>query len=259
MTTSSIEQDFKRKVCDSVRIEAEGMDRFRVFTPFQFDDGDHLAIALRRAKGRWMLTDEGHTFMHLSYELDEKELQKGNRQKIVDNALHQFSVENQDGELLLGIEGDRYGDALYSFVQALLKIRDVTFLSRERQKSDFLGQFRSLLEDAVPANRRTFSWHDPQRDEGKKYLVDCRVNGMARPMFVFALPNNDRVRDSTIVLMKFESWNVRARSVGIFENQEDIGRAVLARFSDACEKQFSSLKDNETRIRSYLSEVLAGG
>ena len=45
------------------------MNRFLVFTPFTFDDGDHLAIVLKRYDKHWFLSDEGHTYMHLSYEL----------------------------------------------------------------------------------------------------------------------------------------------------------------------------------------------
>ena len=43
MTVESIEQDFRDKVSAQIRLAAEGVDRFRVFTPFLFDDGDHLA------------------------------------------------------------------------------------------------------------------------------------------------------------------------------------------------------------------------
>ena len=76
-----------------------------------------------------MLSDEAHTHMHLTYDLDEKDLQRGTRQKIIANALSTFQVEDKEGELVLDIPEERYGDALYSFVQALLKITDVTYLS----------------------------------------------------------------------------------------------------------------------------------
>jgi len=62
-SAGTIERDFKRAVCESVRLVPEGLDRFRVFTPFMFDDGDHLAIVLKRQRDGWALTDEGHTFM----------------------------------------------------------------------------------------------------------------------------------------------------------------------------------------------------
>jgi len=258
MTPATIEQDFREKVCAKIHITSEGVDRYRVFTPFQFDDGDHLAIILKREQSRWTLSDEGHTDMHLTYDLDEKDLLGGTRQKIITNTLSSFQVEDRDGELLLPIHNGRYGDSLYSFVQALMKISDVSFLSRERVRSTFLEDFRDLMTVVVPEQRRIFDWRDPQRDPQGMYSVDCRVNGFTRPLFVFALPNDDHTRDSTIALLQFEKWSVPHRSLAIFEDQEAISRKVLARFSDVCEKQFSSLGTNRDRISRYLQEVLEG-
>ena len=79
---------------------------------------------------------------------------------------------------------------------------------------------------------------------------------MPRPLFVEALPNDDKTRDSTITLLQFEKWGSSFRSLAIFEDQEQINRKVLARFSDVCEKQFSSLVANRDRIKRFLEESM---
>ena len=256
MSVESIQREFQNKVSKKVRLEPEGEDRYRVLTPFQFDDRDHLAIVLKRTNGTWVLSDEGHTYMHLTYDISEKDLHRGTRSKVITNALDSFAVKDHEGELLLPVSDERYGDALYDFVQALLRITDVSYLSRERVRSTFLEDFRSFMSERVPEARRTFEWSDPSHDPAGNYVVDCRVNGMPRPLFVFALLSDDRVRDATITLLQFERWQMQFRSLGIFEDQEQVNRKVLARFSDTCEKQYSSLSANHDRIARYLKEAI---
>jgi len=257
MDPEQVVRSFRNSVSGQVRLEPEGIDRFRVFTPFQFDDQDHLAIVLKRSNGSWVLSDEGHTYMHLSYEISEKDLLRGTRAKVISNALDSFEVQDRDGELVIPVADEEYGHALYNFVQAVLRISDISFLSRERIRSTFLEDFRAFMSERIPESRRAFDWSDPAHDPAGNYIVDCRVNGIARPLMVFALPHDGRVRDATIALLQFERWGLAARSLAIFEDQEQISRKVLARFSDTCEKQFSSLSANRDRITRFLEEVIA--
>jgi hypothetical protein len=256
MTIEIIERDFKEKVSSKIRLQLEGVKRYRVFTPFMFDDGDHLAVVLKQDEGSWVLSDEGHTLMHLTYEMDEKQLQTGTRQKVITNALSTFSVSDRDGELIEKIKDDDYGNALFSFVQALMKLTDLTFLTRERVKSTFKDDFIALMSAAVPESRRTFDWFDRTHDPIGNYVVDCKINGMAKPLYIFALNGDDRTRDTTISIHSFEKWGVPFKSLAIFENQENINRKVLARLSDVCDKQFSNLEANKQRIITHVQELI---
>ena len=258
MLLDTIEREFREKVSSEVELMAEGRNRYQVFTPFRFDDGDHLSIVLKQHNGnRWVLSDEANTYMRLTYEIDEKDFGRGNRKKIIDNALSVFQIEDYEGELLIEVSDGQYGDALYSFIQALLKIADITYLSRERVHTTFRDDFRTLCEERVPEDRLTFDWCHPQFDPNELYKVDCYVNGMSRPLVVYALDGNRATRDATVALLKFEAWEWDFHSLAIFEDQGKISGNVLARFSDVCERQFSNLTGNRNRITRYLHEILS--
>ena len=255
MFINAIEQDFMEKVAAEVRLSAEGGDCYRVFTPFMFEDGDHLVIVLKRDGNRWILTDEAHTYMHLTYDIDEEALHRGTRREIILRALSMFDVEDRNGELILEIQDGNYGDALYSFVQALLKIIDVSYLSKPRVQSTFIEDFHALLHENVPASRLAFDWSHPKYDPECIYTVDCRINGMPEPLLVHALGNDDRVRDATIALQQFKAWKIPFRSLAIFQNQQAINRKVLTRFNGVCEKkQFPSLDEYRKDIEAFLYE-----
>ena len=79
---------------------------------------------------------------------------------------------------------------------------------------------------------------------------------MRRPLHVFALSSDDRVRDATISLLQFERWGLPFRSLGIFEDQEQIARKPLPRFTDVCERQFASLTSSQERLQRFLVDAM---
>jgi hypothetical protein len=255
MSVEAITKAFRQTVCEQVRIESEGTNRFRVFTPFMFNDGDHLAIVLKKEGSRWLLSDEGHTLMHLTYDLDERDLREGGRQKIISNTLSAFTIDERDGELIISIDEDRYGDALYTFIQALMRVSDVSYLSRERVRTTFFEDVKVFIEQNIPKEKIRMGWSDPVHDPEGKYPVDFVVEGSSGPVFIYARVNDDRVKEAMINLLTFEKWGLKFKSIGIFENQEVINRKTVAKFTDVCEKAFSSFPSNRERFLKYLQET----
>ena len=252
MSIKTTEKDFLETVSAEIHLSTDGPNRFRVWTPFRFDDGDHLAIVLKNEGNRWLISDEGHTYMHLTYDIDDQLLHTGQRKQLISKALSMFDVEDRGGELIRAVSDGDYGKALYDFAQALLRIADVSYLSTERVQFIFTEDFRTLLNENVPKSRLCFDWSDPERDPQKSYVVDCRINGMQEPLFVFALNSDNKTRDATIALHQFKEWRIPFRSLGIFKNQSDISGKVRERFSDVCDKVFYSLILNYVSIQEYL-------
>lgn len=251
-----VEKEFKAKVCNEIRLLQEGVDRYRVFTPFLFDDGDALAIILKKIGSDWILTDEGHTFMHLSYDIDIDSLDKGTRAKIISTTLNNFGIKEKSGIIMTSLAEENMGNVFYNYVQALIKITDVSYLSRERVKSTFWEDFKTFITQKVPADRFTFNFSDILHDPQAKYPIDCRINKMDKPLFIFAINSDDKCNVSTINILQYEKWGLQFKSLAIFEDQEEINRKAVARFSDVCEKQFSSLTANKERIEKYIKEII---
>jgi len=245
-----LKSEFKTKVCDEIDLEAEGIERFIVHTPFTFDDGDHFKIILKRWGMGWAFSDEGHTFMHLSYE--DINLDTATRPEVIEKALFTYSVKNEGGELISVIDNGSYGDALFSFIQGLTHISDVAYLKWERVRSAFMGEFHTFIEETLPAEKVIFEYQDPTHDPTALYPVDCYIKTETRPIFLFAILNDAKCRDTTIAIRYFEEFDIPFSPVAIFQNQEEINRKVLARFSDVCEKQFPSIQSAKDRFNRFL-------
>jgi hypothetical protein len=95
----------------------------------------------------------------------------GNRREIVDNSLSSFSVQNRDGELIIPVMEGRFGDALFNLIQALTKVTDISFLSREVVRSTFMEDLRAFLRKNVDEARLQFDWKDEERDPTGNYIV----------------------------------------------------------------------------------------
>lgn len=258
ISSSTIEQKLQEGIRSRVKLFPDGDNRFRVYTPFVYDDGDHLGIVLKRDDKGWLLSDEGSTYMRLTLKVDEETLfdPDGNRYRLLLNALSSFEIEDREGELAIEVEGEDYGSALYKLVQGLIKVSDINYLSRERVASTFIEDFQDLIAEVVPAERYKFNWYDNKLDPKKVYPVDCKINGMRKPLFVYALQNDQKVRTATISIYKFREWNIPFQPIGIFEDQGHINNRSLEMFMNVCEVLYPNINSNKQRISNYLKEKI---
>jgi hypothetical protein len=257
MNITDIEQDFQKKVCEKIHLLPEGLSRYLVEHPFTFDDGDHYIVFLKNVGGEWQLSDEGHTIMHLSYE--DIDLGRGGYREIVNNTVSAFGLVNREGELILPIPEMRFGDALFSYIQALVKISDVKYLERERVRSLFMEEFKVFLTELIPEPRRKFDYYHPQRDPRHAYPIDCRADTRNKPLFIFGITSDSKCQTATNIIYWWERQGEAFNVMAIHENMEEINGRILSRFSDVCGKQFSNLPTNRDRIKAFVEESLVHG
>ena len=256
MSTDTIVASFKEKVSREIQLEPQGLNRFVVYTPFMFDDGDHYVAVLRQEPSGWLLSDEGHTLMHMSY--SDVDLSAGTRAKVIEQVLGSAGVKSEAGELKLAVPNEAFGDALFSFVQAISRVTSAALWTRERVKRTFEEDLRNVIEAVVPVTKRKEAYSSPDLDPEGNYPVDYWIDSPDRPCFVFGITNDDHCREATITCLHYERKKRSFRSVAIFEDQATINRRALAQLSDVVGRQFSSLSARE-RIEGYLrDEVLAG-
>jgi hypothetical protein len=254
MELNKVQKDFKEKVSSEIGLFPEGLFRYVITHPFTFDDGDHYVIVLKKIGDKWLLTDEGHTLMHLSYE--DLDLGRGGYREVIENTVSAYSLHNHQGELILPVPETRFGDSLFSFIQALIKISDVKYLQRERIRSLFMEEFKGFLSETIPQPYREFDYSEPEKDPLHVYTIDCLLKAKRKPVFIFGITGDSKCQTSTNMIYWWEKQRDSFDVMAVFENQEDINRKILARFSDVCGRQFSNLATNKDRIKGFINEAL---
>ena len=262
MSIRTIEKDFIDSISAEIELVPDGRDRFYVYTPFRFNDGDHISIILKKESDGWILSDEGHTYMHLTYDIEEQQLFRGIRQDIISKALSAFGVKDRDGELILEIRDTDYGNALYAFAQALLKITSVTSISRKHTPREtftqetFRSEFEEMIYSIASKDRIELNWFHEERDPEGRYKVDCRINGMRTPLFVYALSTDRKVNQATIALYEFKAWKIPDfRSVGIIRDRTKVSRKSIDYFRTVADDCYP-LEESHSKIRQVLALTL---
>ena len=114
-----------------------------------------------------------------------------------------------------------------------------------------------MITENIPQERCSFNYYDKVRDSQEMYKVDCRINGLKRPLYLFGVLNDSKCKDVTINLLNYEKWETPYKSIVLFQDQEQINRRVLAKLTDLVEKQFSSSTEDPERIKKYLKTEIS--
>ena len=251
MNQDGILKDFKKIVCDKISLKQKGKNRYMVITPFLFEDGDMFKIILKKEGDTWYLTDEGHTLMHLSYE--KFEIDSNKRKELFSQAITRNWMKYDEGEIKLIIEDGDFGNTLYSFIQGLMKVVDLEYLSQEHVRTLFFEDLMNLLEKAVK-RPKVFDYTYDKADSSGIYNVDCMVEMPKRPLHIFGANTDDRCKNIALTCYFLSGHGIKFFSIVVLENQDDISRKVLMQLTDAVGKQYTSLNSAKSELPKFIEE-----
>ena len=250
-------QQFREVVMVHQRAEGELM----VDTQFRFPDGDTFPIHLSECRDgdrRLRLSDEGDTFMRISYEHDVDSFFKGTRGVLLEHILTEGGVEWERGALTVRTSQERLTEAIFRFGQTLTRVYDLTLstcTSRPAAASTFYGNLFDLLCLCAGSEnvQRNYS---PDVPNAESYLVDYRIDSAkAEPLFVFGVDDLDKVRLTTVKLAHLRRHKVIFVPIAIFKNQSEIPAEDLSRLVDIGGASMPTV-DSDGDVKQMIERLL---
>ena len=242
-------------MCADVQL-VERNNRLLVKTPFHFPDGDPYILYLDEiAGGLIRLSDSGHTLMHLSYDNDIDKLRIGNRGRLFEGVLANGEISEEDGELFVDVEPSDISAGIFKLSQSITSIYDLTFLSRSRVESTFYEDLALALENTAPSLKISRDYLVPSLPDSDRYPIDFKIVGKSNDLFVFGIPNKDKVRLTTIILGHLLRAGIQFESLMVFADQGTIPRSDLARLSNVGGEMVSSLDARADLTRKILKRA----
>ncbi len=257
LDAQAIERAIGEAMRSVVRVHSRPDGVLMLDTPFTFPDGDRYPVYISAdSDGNIVLSDRGHTLMHISYEHDVDALFDGTRAALREQIVRELDIQEEKGAFSVRAEPGGIAEAAFRLGQGLTKIYDLTFLSRERTESTFYEDFHGMLASLVDETRLQKDHVLADIPEGHNYPIDYRLDGREdSQVFVFGVPGRDKARLTTISLSHFLLNNVEFESLIVYRDLKNIPRLDLARLTNVAGAAVSSLEAEPDFRRKFLRLV----
>lgn len=250
MTSSDIDrlaESMKKGICSKISLEPRGIDRYLIHTGFTFQDGDELHIVLKKVNGRWIITDDAHTLMWLSYEdftLTET------RKAMLDVTILSNNASFDNGSIYIDCTDKDAGQCLMSMIQAILQTADLLYLNRNNVRNTYTDDVKQLMKEVL-GDRCVF---DKRIQHGKEeYLVDVYVEAPT-PLYVFSIPNNDRCKDAIIAILALGAEaKMEFTSLTFVDQTANLVRDNLVKLTNRTDKLLYDTPSDE--LRRFLGKA----
>ncbi len=251
MNDKDMLEAIRRSLCSGVEIEEKGLDRYIIHTEFTYPDGDELRIVLKTQDDLWVLTDEGHTMMWLSYE--DLNLKTEVRSNLLSRTLKSNRAVIEEGRIIIRFKPDEIGNAVHSMIQVLIQVADLIYMDRENVRSTFVEDMRTTFlgqvkKEAVETNKEIES------KRGDIITVDLYIKG-DEPLLVFAVNNKEKCLEAilSIVTLSMED-EMQFTSMVVIDEEAEIPAKDRDRAINRADKTYIGLEEMGAGLVRFLTK-----
>lgn len=258
-------QSFNRKLQDAlganIRVHQRSDGFVMLENLFKFPDGDHFPIYVSETKnGNIVLSDQGHTLMHISYEHDIDSFYKDPRKEsLLKQIVLESKIKEKSGVFSVESKPDDIVEAIFRFGQSLTKIYDITFLKRESTATqcNFYEQLEAVMSYVSNSVEVSKDYIPVEFSEKKNYMVDYRFNGKDnRSVFVYGIHNRNKAQRTTITLSQFLLNDVSFTSILVLKDETVIPKIDLGFLRDAAGSDPLNIRQKDT-IQKKIEQLVA--
>jgi hypothetical protein len=239
----------RKAICPNIEVEARGIDRYMIHTAYRYSDDDELHILFKNTDDGWVLTDEGHTVMWLSYE--DVALTDARKENLL-KTIRSNHAEYADGEILVRCTLDNMGPALYSMIQALLQASMLLCMRKESIRNSFLDDMKQGFKAALGDNVR-YCLDEAIDTAEKTYHADIFVD-VNPPIYVFGVSNTERCLNAIIFMMHMREENRNIRSVIVVDEEAKVSEDNINMAVTKSDKSFIGIKGMNDELSWYLKK-----
>lgn len=142
-------------------------------------------------------------------------------------------------------------------ITIILKVSDITFLSRESVRINFYQYFNNFVDTELNEYHFSKDYQAPF-DTRWLYTIPYHSTQFSNIWLLFLIPIqwDYKCQEYTTNLLQLKSKWIKHKSITVFEDMSTIHSKTLARYVDVADKQFSSLDGNQEQIKEYISELV---
>lgn len=247
----------KKSICEDIRVvEDAAGEKFSVYTPFMFDDGDHCSLRVESYEGRLRISDGGDTVFRSAY--DGADITGKGYDDRFHNLLDFYSVNYNEGVLFTDADSvNGLGDKVFEVLQTIFEVMSLAKLPKKKPKSadNFDEAFNDKLTSVISDSELRSDWSDPDLDPHRLYRADYSVVAGSLNWLLFGVPTAYRSLHAALTSQHYKHHSDNFRSLAVLGTKR-IPASHLGPLSDVSDHVLS-LEDDKKKIEDILqTEIL---